>query len=212
MKLTIFGATGGIGLQLVLQALASGHQVTAVVRDPIRLPVEGPGLKIQIIPELNDPERLATAVAESDAVLSAVGPRQPRHAGMTAPATRAISQGMDLAGVQRILVVSASPLGPVPEGQPFFLRTVVTPIVATILKDNYKDLGKMEEQLAASGLDWTAVRPPRLLNKPLTGLYRVAVAGNPPGGVQISRADVAHAMLHLIADKSTFKQGVGVAY
>ncbi|MCW2898195.1 MAG: NADH-flavin reductase, partial [Streptosporangiaceae bacterium] len=37
MKLTIFGATGGTGSQLVQQALAAGHEVTAVVRDPSRL-------------------------------------------------------------------------------------------------------------------------------------------------------------------------------
>lgn len=40
MRLAVFGATGGTGRQLVEQALAQGHEVTAVVRDPARLPVE----------------------------------------------------------------------------------------------------------------------------------------------------------------------------
>jgi uncharacterized protein YbjT (DUF2867 family) len=37
MRLTVFGATGGTGRHVVQQALADGHQVTAVVRDPARL-------------------------------------------------------------------------------------------------------------------------------------------------------------------------------
>jgi uncharacterized protein YbjT (DUF2867 family) len=34
MKLLILGATGGIGLELVRQAIEYGHQVTALVRAP----------------------------------------------------------------------------------------------------------------------------------------------------------------------------------
>ena len=40
MKLTIVAATGGIGRQLLAQAPAAGHEVTAVVRNPARLDVE----------------------------------------------------------------------------------------------------------------------------------------------------------------------------
>ena len=38
MKITIFAATGGVGRQILEQATAAGHDVTAVVRDPSRLP------------------------------------------------------------------------------------------------------------------------------------------------------------------------------
>ncbi|RUP69186.1 NmrA-like family protein [Streptomyces sp. NP10] len=38
MRITVFGATGGVGQEIVGQALAAGHEVTAVVRDPDRLP------------------------------------------------------------------------------------------------------------------------------------------------------------------------------
>ncbi|MFI6783976.1 NAD(P)H-binding protein [Micromonospora sp. NPDC050276] len=37
MRVTVFGATGGTGQHLMRQALAVGHHVTAVVRDPARL-------------------------------------------------------------------------------------------------------------------------------------------------------------------------------
>lgn len=211
MRLTVFGASGGVGQEIVRQALASGHDVTAVVRDKSRLSVTGEKLEVVEIPVLDTPETLKDAVAGRDAVLSAVGPRTRKQAGMTAPVTRTISRAMELAGVRRLLVVSASPLGPVPDGQPFLLRTIITPIINQIFKENYVDLRIMEAELAASGLDWTAVRPPQLLNTPTTGVYRTAVDANLRGGRKISRGDVAHAMLAMIEDRSTFGHGVGVA-
>jgi hypothetical protein len=56
------------------------------------------------------------------------------------------------------------------------------------------------------------VRPPRLLDKPVTGSYRRVVGGFPRSGRFIGRADVAHAMLAMVEDPATVKQGVGVAY
>ncbi|MGA7203368.1 MAG: NAD(P)H-binding protein [Specibacter sp.] len=212
MRLTVFGASGGVGQEIVRQALAGGHEVTAVVRDRSRLPVTGEGLEIIAIPTFDNPEQLRDAVAGRDAVLSAVGPRTRKLAGTTAPVTHTIRQAMELAGVRRIVVVSASPLGPVPEGQPFLLRTVITPIIEGIFKENYVDLRLMEAELAASGLDWTAVRPPQLLNSPTTGVYRTAVDANLRGGRKISRGDVAHAMLAMMDDPATFRHGVGVSY
>jgi len=212
MRLTVFGASGGVGQEIVRQALAAGHDVTAVVRDKSRLPVTGDRLEVVEIPALDNPEQLRPAVSGRDAVLSAVGPRSRKLAGTTAPITHTIRRAMDLAGVRRLVVVSASPLGPVPEGQPFLLRTVITPIIEQIFKDNYVDLRIMEAELAASDLDWTAVRPPQLLNTPTTGAYRTAVDANLRGGRKISRGDVAHAMLAMVDDTATFRHGVGVAY
>jgi hypothetical protein len=56
------------------------------------------------------------------------------------------------------------------------------------------------------------VRPPKLVNKRLTGKYRTIVGGNVPRGYAISRADVADAMLAVLDDPATLGQAVGVAY
>src|SRR6266542_6673055 len=73
MKLTIFAATGGIGRQLLEQAVAAGHDVTAVVRNPNRLYEEVRAVTADL--ENADPAELESAVAGADAVLSGLGPR-----------------------------------------------------------------------------------------------------------------------------------------
>jgi uncharacterized protein YbjT (DUF2867 family) len=69
----------------------------------------------------------------------------------------------------------------------------------------------LEDILRHSDLDWTAVRPPRLTDKPLTGTYRTAHGRNLRRGLAISRADVAHYMLRALDQPETIRQTVGVA-
>lgn len=212
MKLTVFGATGRIGTELVRQALASGHQVTAVVRDPGRFTVSGAGLEI-VRGDLADPGSLRPAVAGRDAVLSGLGAnrRADAVAGITARLTDSIVKAMDAEGTRRLLVVSAGPVGPEAPDDPFLDRLTLT-IVTRVFKDVYADLRRTEAALAASALDWTAVRPVRLVDKPRTGVYRTAVGATPRAARSIGRADVADAMLSMIGDQKTVKQGVCVAY
>ncbi|MGW4564464.1 NAD(P)-dependent oxidoreductase [Streptomyces sp. NPDC004561] len=210
MKLTVFGATGGIGREVVRQALDAGHEVTAVVRDPARLAVTGDRLDV-VRADLTDPEELRTAVRGRDAVLSGLGPRGRKDDGIATRLTRTVLRAMEAEGVRRLLVVSAGPVGPAPENEGPLDR-VMRGLVSAVLKDVYADLREMEAELARSGTDWTSVRPPRLLDKPLTGRYRTVVGGFPSSGRFIARADVAHAMLSMADDEGTVKQGVGVAY
>ena len=49
MKLTVFGATGGIGGQVVRQALAAGHEVTAVIRAAGRFDVNHRALEVATV-------------------------------------------------------------------------------------------------------------------------------------------------------------------
>ncbi|WP_326774536.1 NAD(P)-dependent oxidoreductase [Streptomyces sp. NBC_01445] len=210
MRITVFGATGGIGQEIVRQALASGHQVTAVVRDPARFTVTGADLEV-FRADVRDPEVLRPAVAGRDAILSGLGARRRADAGITAELTRSVLGAVEAESVRRLLVVSAAPVGPEPERSPLLDRAMIGAI-SSLLKPVYDDLRAMEGELAASATDWTSVRPPKLTDKPLTGTYRTVVGGNPRSGRSISRADVAHAMLAMIDDPATVKQGVGVAY
>ncbi|MFD9587531.1 NAD(P)-dependent oxidoreductase [Streptomyces sp. NPDC059980] len=210
MKLTVLGATGGIGQEIVRQALGSGHQVTAVVRDPARLTVTGTGLEV-FRTDLTDPEALRPAVAGRDAVLSGLGARRRKDAGVASRLTRTVLGAMEAEQTRRLLVVSASPVGPA-AAEDGFVDRAMRGMISSLLKDVYADLREMEAALAASATDWTTVRPPRLQDRPVTGSYRTAVGGFPARGRFIGRADVAHAMLAMTDDPATVKQGVGIAY
>jgi putative NADH-flavin reductase len=220
MKITVFAATGGIGRHLLDQAVTAGHDVTAVVRDPRKLPATVHAVRADL--STVDPQALETAVAGADGVLSGLGPRNARQAGITSAGTKAILQAMRATGTRRIIVVSAAPVSTVPSpgrphpprhdpGEGFVMRNVLTPMIKRILHAHYADLAVTEDLLRASGLDWTSVRPPRLTDKPLTGRYRVAYERNIRGGALIPRADVAHFMLAALTDARTIGHAVGIA-
>lgn len=212
MKLTVFGATGGIGGHLVRQALDAGHTVTAVVRDPARLSVPAhESLNVVTVPGLTDAEVLEPAVLGSEAVLSGVGPTSRKDRGVATVATRSILGAMEATGVRRIVVVSAMPVGPPPAGEGFLGRRIAYPLISRVLRPVYDDLATMEADLRRSGTEWTVVRPPRLTNGPLSGGYRTAIGANVPNGMTVSRQDVAHAMLTALSDRAMVGQPVGVA-
>jgi putative NADH-flavin reductase len=221
MKLTIVAATGGIGQQVVTQAIVAGHDVTAVVRNPAR--VTANVRTVQVDMTAADPITLESAIGGSDAVLSCLGPRTRAEDGVVTPGIRAVIEAMVATGVRRIVVVSAAPIGTMPTpnrphppkhdpGEGVVMRYVLTPIVKKVLRGNYIDLALMEELLRDSHLDWTAIRPPRLTDGPLTGTYRTAVGHNLRRGPLVSRADVAHYMLRVLDQPETIRRAMGIAY
>ncbi|MFF2788425.1 NAD(P)-dependent oxidoreductase [Streptomyces sp. NPDC058049] len=215
MKITVFGATGGVGREVVRQALDAGHEVTAVVRDPSRLPVPAhERLHVATVTDVTDVEAVLPVVSGRDAVVSALGAannKQARAKPIAGPALSAITSAMDRAGVRPLSAVSAAPVGPLPEGAGIFTRAVVFPLLRRLLRDVYADLADMEAAMAASGTRWTAVRPPMLQNKPRTGTYRRTIDANVPGGRVIPRADVADALLATLTDPACAGHAVGVA-
>jgi putative NADH-flavin reductase len=224
MKIVIIAATGGIGRQLLDQALAAGHDVTAVVRSPHKLTSQ----HIRAVAaDLASPDAatlatLESAVVGTDAVLSSLGARSAAEAGVAWQGTRAIVEAMQATGVRRLVVVSAAPIGTVASpdrprppkhdpGDGFFMRHLGARFARTAFRTHYADLARMEDVVRASHLDWTISRPPRLTNKPVTGRYRTAIGRNLRGGVFISRADVAHHMLNVLDQPQTIKQTIGIA-
>ncbi|MFD5876008.1 NAD(P)-dependent oxidoreductase [Streptomyces sp. NPDC060322] len=211
MRLTVFGATGAVGQEIVRQALTAGHEVTAVVRDPSRLPEGLRGTALHAVVPLGDTASVRAAVAGRNAVLSGLGARGRKAGDVAERLTRQVTGAMEAEGVRRLLVVSAAPVGPEPADDPLLDR-VVRRVIGVVLKEVYADLTRMEAALAAGATDWTSVRPPKLTNGPLTGTYRTVVGGTPRSGRSLARADVAHAMLALIDEPGAVRQGVGIAY
>jgi putative NADH-flavin reductase len=97
MKLAIVAATGGIGRQLLEQAISAGHDVTAVARSPQSLS-PAPARAVAADLASADPAALQSAVAGADAVLSALGPRTKADTGVAARGTKVITQAMQAPG------------------------------------------------------------------------------------------------------------------
>ncbi len=220
MKLTIIAATGGVGAELLEQAVAAGHDVTAVVRNPGKLSRQAYSVTVDLAAP--DPAALESAVAGADAVLSGLGPHSNADAGIAAQGTLAIVAAMKITGVRRIVAVSAAPVSTVPTpgrphppkhdpGDGFYMRHLFSHVASAMFGKVYADLARMEDILAGSGLDWTVVRPPQLTGKPLTGTYRTAYGQNIRGGRSVPRADVAHLMLAVLGRPGTIHQAIGIA-
>jgi putative NADH-flavin reductase len=212
MQLTIFGASGQTGRHLVEQALHAGHHLTAVVRDPARLPIRHDRLQV-VTADVVDPAAIQPAVAGADAVASALGPRSYRQASSILSAgTASILQAMRATGTSRLVVVSAAPVASDDHGTTLPYRLLVGPLLRALLRRAYADMASMEQTTTRSGTDWTILRPPRLTNGPRTGTWRQAKDTNLRRGYRISRADLAEAILASLDDPDTVKATIAIGY
>src|SRR3954467_13548634 len=106
MKLVVFGSTGKSGQQVVEQALAAAHLVTAFARNPAAVTTRHPNLKV-VQGDALDAARVAEAVAGQNAVLSAIGANRRSILTICTDATRNIIGAMQEHGVRRLIVLSA---------------------------------------------------------------------------------------------------------
>ena len=210
MKLAILGATGATGTCLVSQALAAGHDVTAVVRDPARLVVTAHPRLRTVTADVMDPASISPAVAGADAVISAVGPRGTGPTTVIQDSVRSIIQAMDKAGTRRLLQISGSIVAD--EGESPYMRYLVKPVARrTFLRHVCADMRRGEDEIRDSDLDWTIFRPPALNGKAATGAYRTAIDRNLPHGFTVSRADLAACLLAALADPATVHHPIAIA-
>jgi putative NADH-flavin reductase len=79
MRVLVLGASGATGREVVRQALAQELSVTAFVRDPARLQVAGPTLRV-VQGDVGDYAAVAGAVEGQEAVISTLGVSRPLHA------------------------------------------------------------------------------------------------------------------------------------
>ena len=211
MKILVFGASGGTGRELVRQGLAAGHQVSAFVRDPASFSAT-PGLQV-IRGDVFDPEQVATAIQDQDAVFTALGARTLGPNDLLPKSSANIIAGMKRHGVRRLIVLGAA--GAYRDAGKYatpFRRFFLRLLKRTLLKYPFINSAIQQQQVEASGLDYTVVLPPRLTNGPAVGRYRVEFDGLPPHGNTLSRADLAEFMLKQLSDPARVRKAPYVAY
>jgi putative NADH-flavin reductase len=202
MRVTVLGATGGIGRLLIQQALDQGHQVTAFARAPEKITLQSPLLRI-VGGDLFNAQQMSEAIRGSETVLSAFGPTALRRTHLRRDFARTLVHAMRAAGVRRFLHVSSA----------FCFREgglLYALMTNTLFRNVTNDHCDADHELAQPDLEWTVLRPPRLLDGPARGNLNV-VAGHLARGLTITRADVASFMLSEAARPSHVRQLVGLS-
>ncbi|GAA1330403.1 NAD(P)H-binding protein [Saccharothrix algeriensis] len=192
MRVAVAGGHGRIAL-LVTGLLADrGDRVTSLVRDPGQFDdVRAAGGEPVLCDlESADVDRVAAAVAGADAALFAAGAGAGSGAARKDTVDRGASAlfaaAAEAAGVSRFVQISSGGIGRVTGDEVFDAYLAAK--------------GAAEEDLRARPLDWTVLRPGRLLDEPGTGLVTVAEA---PLRGSVPRADVAAVVVALFDHPTT---------
>lgn len=197
LQLAVLGATGRSGRPLVEQALAAGHAVRVLVRDPQKLGALA-GRVEAVQGDAGDPHALAALVAGTDAVLSVLGAVKGSPDDLRARSTQQLMQAMKTQGVQRLIVLSGAGIRVAQDpgtlgGRLAALATAL--MIPKQVRDGHAQLLMLE----ASDLDWTVVRAPELTEGLATGQFQLGYLPR-PALARISRSDVATALLSQLAD------------
>jgi putative NADH-flavin reductase len=213
-KLLIVGANGGIGRQCVELALNAGYQVTALVRNPANLRLIHQKLEV-VQGDLLQPGTFEKYLAGKDAVVSAIGVKgglfSDKPTNLYSEGNANLLQAMEREGVKRGFFISASAVEISP-AIPRFVQFLAKYVLQKLLKHMYADLRKMELIIKKSDTRWTIIRPPQLSDGPATGHYRTAINDWLKDCLKISRADVAHFIIHNVNNPAIIKTTVEIGY
>lgn len=207
MHIAVFGGTGRVGGRFIEYALAEGHTVRALVRDPAKLAARA-GLEV-IAGDVLNPADVERTVAGADAVVSGLGgagiddPGDAQSQGM-----RNIVAAMQKHGLRRVLGVAGSGILDAPSGG---LRHDQSTFPVLFRKVSAKHEEAWRAMLE-SGLDWTMVATGDILPGQRTGVYRTREGFLPDGALRISVEDVADFLLMALRDGKHIQQRVGAGY
>jgi putative NADH-flavin reductase len=208
MKVLIIGATGATGQILMREALAQGHEVTALARNPSAL-LAPEDHRLRVLQgNALDASEVEAAVAGQDAVLSALGTRSSRPTTLFSESTHNLISAMDKHGVRRLVCITGIGVGDSKGHVGFLYDRIIRPFV---VKNVYEDKERQEEAIKQSDLDWVIVRPARLTDESAKGEYRVYLGGSYTAKT-ISRADVAAFMLAQLTDDTYVRKMPVISY
>jgi hypothetical protein len=213
MKIAVIGASGQIGAFIRDEALARGHQMTAIVRHPEKIPVQDPRLHVVEADILKD--KVDELVKGHDAVISAYNPgwKNPDMYNEQIEGYKRIISGVKESGIKRLLVVGGAGSLEVAPGVQVLDTTSFSEQVKKGVLATREVLYMLREE---KELEWTFLSPPTSI-KPgeRTGHYRVGkdqLLKNKEGESKISTPDYAVAMLDELENRQHIRERFTVAY
>ena len=198
----VIGASRGIGLETVRQALEAGHRVRGLSRHAEEIEIAHENFT-PYAADATDAGALSGALEGIDAVIMALGITESvsmiwKHVSLFSDATRAILPLMEAQGPKRLIVVTGIGAGD--------SRSALSSLERAghwaLLGRPYADKTRQEEMIRASGLDWTIARPVILTKGKRTGTYKVLTDPASWRMGLISRADVADFLVRAVEDDS----------
>ena len=205
MKILVIGAGGKTGGEVVKQALAAGHEVTAFVHKADEYNVEN----VRVVEgDATDGAAVEKAVVGQDAVLDTIGGKTPyKTTTLEASVAAAIIAAMKRNGVRRLVVTSMIGEGESKSNSTLFVRL----LLFTFLRGADKDKAAMESAVKASGLDWIILRPAILSDDAATGNVKVFDAETGEKAHKITRADLAAFMIKQLSNDQYLHKAVTIA-
>jgi putative NADH-flavin reductase len=204
VRLALLGATGRTGRLVLDQALAQGHQVTALARDPALLPRREALTVIQGDAQSATPYDALLDGAE--AVLSALGPvpadLKRGQGGVMTRAAQQLLRAMPQHGVRRLVTLTGAGVA-VPGDRPGPLDHLIRTLLRLTQPEVLRDSAQHVALIRASTLDWTVLRAPMLTDGPVRPVTLAVVGRIRP---RVTRASVAHTMLACLSDPILIQQ------
>jgi uncharacterized protein len=210
MTITVFGATGQVGIRIVRLALAKDHKVKAFgrsIEEMIDEDLRNDNF-VAVKGYVFDESQVYEAVKGADVVLSALGGSFDGNDKTRSLGLKNIVTQMEKAGVKRIIAVGG--MGILNANEDTFILD--TPDYPEIYLPVGREHLKAFFVLQASSLDWTFVCPPDIKTEEATGLYYTR-ANYPPekNNYRITAGDLALFMLNEAVENKYVKQRVGIS-
>lgn len=210
MKIALLAASGNIGQRILREALQRGHQVVAVVRDPSKI---SPAESLTVAQaDFQNVTSVATAIAGSDAVVSAYGSHTDPESLLRV--TKAILAAMRETGVSRYIAVGGAGGLRVASGE----RVIDDPNFPAAWKPAAEIQIQAYEALVAdaSDLDWTFFAPAGLIQPgERTGKFRTEsdnLVVDEKGESHISTEDYAVALVDELENPRYLRSRMTVGY
>jgi len=208
MNITIIGASAGIGLETVKRGLDRNHSITTLSRSGIEIE-EKKSLNV-ILGDATNKADLLSSIQNADAIIVTLGTSKNMNA--TTLFSDFAQLMVEIHKENKIdspfIFVTGFGAGESKNYVPWLVKI----FLKYFLKDVYADKTKMEEIITNSDLNWTVVRPGRLLDKELTEKYRIEnklFKGINVGG--INRADVADFLIKQAEEQTELKKYIAIS-